>query len=181
MPGVSVGTGAGELVERFEPLAQHAFVVLPAGVRAVDPGRVSRRPTGSGCGARQAELTRALRRRWSAATGGPDGAASRSELLVNDLQPAAVSLCPAIAGALEALRAVGAEHALVSGSGPTVVGIWWGEGALGLGVEGRRRAACGGSRALVAAVRSTAEFAMPAASTCRGASVAAFGHNLSRA
>ena len=30
LPGVALGTGAGEIVERFEPLAEHAFVVLPS-------------------------------------------------------------------------------------------------------------------------------------------------------
>ncbi|HZL54714.1 MAG TPA: hypothetical protein VFC22_03710, partial [Solirubrobacteraceae bacterium] len=47
-----------------------------------------------------------------------------SELLHNDLQPAAVSLCPAIAPALEQARESGAEEVLVSGSGPTVLGLF---------------------------------------------------------
>ena len=42
----------------------------------------------------------------------------------NDLQDAARSLCPAIDAALAAARAAGADHALVSGSGPTVVGLF---------------------------------------------------------
>lgn len=46
------------------------------------------------------------------------------ELIVNDLQHAARSLCPAIDRALSAVRATGAAHALVSGSGPTVFGIY---------------------------------------------------------
>jgi 4-diphosphocytidyl-2-C-methyl-D-erythritol kinase len=45
-------------------------------------------------------------------------------LLVNDLEPAAVSLCPAIAGALEEARLAGATASIVSGSGPTVVGLF---------------------------------------------------------
>jgi 4-diphosphocytidyl-2-C-methyl-D-erythritol kinase len=44
-------------------------------------------------------------------------------LLENDLQAAAISLCPSIAAELELLRAAGAEHVMVSGSGPTVVGL----------------------------------------------------------
>ena len=44
----------------------------------------------------------------------------------NDLQDAARSLCPAIDAALAAARAAGADHALVSGSGPTVVGLFGG-------------------------------------------------------
>jgi 4-diphosphocytidyl-2-C-methyl-D-erythritol kinase len=42
---------------------------------------------------------------------------------VNDLEPAARRLCPLIDPALEALREAGCEHAMVSGSGPTVFGI----------------------------------------------------------
>jgi 4-diphosphocytidyl-2-C-methyl-D-erythritol kinase len=43
---------------------------------------------------------------------------------VNDLEAAARSLCPSIDEALAALRAGGAERAMVSGSGPTVFGAF---------------------------------------------------------
>jgi 4-diphosphocytidyl-2-C-methyl-D-erythritol kinase len=43
---------------------------------------------------------------------------------VNDLEPAARSLCPSIDGALAAVRAMGAPHAMMSGSGPTVFGVF---------------------------------------------------------
>jgi 4-diphosphocytidyl-2-C-methyl-D-erythritol kinase len=46
------------------------------------------------------------------------------ELVHNDLQDAARSLCPAIDDALAAARDAGAEAALVSGSGPTVVALF---------------------------------------------------------
>jgi 4-diphosphocytidyl-2-C-methyl-D-erythritol kinase len=42
----------------------------------------------------------------------------------NDLQDAARSLCPEIDVALEAALAAGADHALVSGSGPTVLALF---------------------------------------------------------
>lgn len=42
---------------------------------------------------------------------------------VNDLEPAARRLCPAIDPALEALRGLGVEHPMVTGSGPTVFGL----------------------------------------------------------
>jgi 4-diphosphocytidyl-2-C-methyl-D-erythritol kinase len=42
----------------------------------------------------------------------------------NDLQDAARSLCPAIDVALEAALAAGADHAIVSGSGPTVIALF---------------------------------------------------------
>ena len=46
----------------------------------------------------------------------------------NDLQDAARSLCPAIDDALEAALAAGADHALVAGSGPTVLALFSEEG-----------------------------------------------------
>lgn len=60
----------------------------------------------------------------------PDELAAAAEALrhgvyepVNDLEPAARRLCPLIDRALQALRDVGAESPMVSGSGPTVFGI----------------------------------------------------------
>jgi 4-diphosphocytidyl-2-C-methyl-D-erythritol kinase len=48
-------------------------------------------------------------------------------LLANDLQQAAISLCPQITAALDEARLAGAPTALVSGSGPTVLGLFPGE------------------------------------------------------
>ena len=50
-------------------------------------------------------------------------------LMVNDLQDAARALCPEIDAALADVRAAGAGHALVSGSGPTVLGLFTGADA----------------------------------------------------
>jgi 4-diphosphocytidyl-2-C-methyl-D-erythritol kinase len=47
-------------------------------------------------------------------------------VFVNDLEPAAVSLRPEIGRALDAVRNTGADHAMVSGSGPTVFGVFMG-------------------------------------------------------
>jgi 4-diphosphocytidyl-2-C-methyl-D-erythritol kinase len=46
--------------------------------------------------------------------------------IANDLEPAARSLCPPIDAALADTRAAGAQHALVCGSGPTVLGVFTG-------------------------------------------------------
>ncbi|HET8592398.1 MAG TPA: hypothetical protein VFL56_01935, partial [Solirubrobacterales bacterium] len=46
------------------------------------------------------------------------------EHLVNDLQPAAISLRPGIESALAALAEAGASHAMVTGSGPTAFGLF---------------------------------------------------------
>ncbi len=58
-----------------------------------------------------------------------------TELLHNDLQRAAVSLCPEIASQLRRLREVGADVELVSGSGPTVIGLFVNPGRAELAAE----------------------------------------------
>jgi 4-diphosphocytidyl-2-C-methyl-D-erythritol kinase len=50
------------------------------------------------------------------------------ELMGNDLQAPALLLCPSIAGSLDRARSAGAEISLLSGSGPTVLGIYAGPG-----------------------------------------------------
>jgi 4-diphosphocytidyl-2-C-methyl-D-erythritol kinase len=47
-----------------------------------------------------------------------------ADLLANDLEPAALSLRPDIGEALDALRAADAPLALLTGSGPTAVGLF---------------------------------------------------------
>jgi 4-diphosphocytidyl-2-C-methyl-D-erythritol kinase len=83
---------------------------------------------------------------------------ARAELLHNDLQKAAIELCPAIEQALAQASQAGAELALVSGSGPTVVGLF--AHANGLGRAERAVAALAGREpAPVAAVSVDASFA----------------------
>jgi 4-diphosphocytidyl-2-C-methyl-D-erythritol kinase len=60
-------------------------------------------------------------------------------LLHNDLQASAVTLCPAIERALDQASEAGAETAFVSGSGPTVVGLF----ARANGLARAQRAAAG--------------------------------------
>jgi 4-diphosphocytidyl-2-C-methyl-D-erythritol kinase len=127
LPGLALGTAAGEIVEHFEPLPEHAFVVLPSEFALSTPDvfaeadRLGLQRPADELERLYGELVEAL----APAAGLP------GRLMVNDLQAAAVSLCPWCGEALDAIRAVGAEHAMVSGSGPTVVGIWWGLGAVG--------------------------------------------------
>ena len=71
------------------------------------------------------------------------GARLPGRFVVNDLEPAAVSLCPDIEDALSAVRDAGADHAFVSGSGPTVAGLYWGPPAS----DGRERAEAAASSA----------------------------------
>jgi 4-diphosphocytidyl-2-C-methyl-D-erythritol kinase len=125
VPGLVVGTGAGDLVEPYEPLAPHAFVVVPQDV-ALSTADVYREADRLGLPRVSDELSR----RYSGLLGAlRPGALLPDELVINDLEPAALSLCPAIGDALEAVLAAGADRALVCGSGPTVAGLYWGSDA----------------------------------------------------
>lgn len=72
-------------------------------------------------------------------------------LLVNDLGEAAISLRPSIGEALSALRGAGADLAVVTGSGPTAVGLF-GDGGVAEKAAVRLRA--GGREAIVATSRA---------------------------
>jgi 4-diphosphocytidyl-2-C-methyl-D-erythritol kinase len=128
LPGVTLGTGAGELVEHFGPLSTHAYVVIPSTERLSTPD-VYREADRLGLGRSAPEL--AERYGSLLELVGRGGRRVPDDLLVNDLQPAAVSLCPLITVALDAVTAAGADHAIVSGSGPTVVGVFWGPDGAG--------------------------------------------------
>ena len=114
-PGLSLGTGAGDVIQRLDPLAPHAFVIVPQpfGLSTAEVYREADR-----LGLPRDDLDLAARLR--------DVRGAAAPALVNDLEPAALSLAPEIGGALEALRDAGAAHAMVSGSGPTVFGVFFG-------------------------------------------------------
>jgi len=118
-PGPVLVGGAGEEVRPLAPLPPHGVLVLPS-PHALSTADVFREADRLGLGRPAAELV-ARRAEVEAAL-----AAGALPPLVNDLTPAARSLCPSIDDALAAARAAGADHALVSGSGPTVVGLFHG-------------------------------------------------------
>jgi 4-diphosphocytidyl-2-C-methyl-D-erythritol kinase len=118
-PTRALMTGAGERVEPLPAAPAFGLVVAPVDAELSTPA-VYRACDLLGL-ARSADDLAALEGAVRAAAAG--GAALPAELAVNDLQDAARHLCPAIDGMLAAVRAAGAEHALVSGSGPTVVGL----------------------------------------------------------
>lgn len=130
-PGASIGTGAGDLVSPLPDLAEHALLVIPQpfGLSTADVYREAdamRLP-------RQASELAALRAklREAATAALPAERSLPAELLVNDLQPAALALAPQIEHALTAATKAGCERAIVCGSGPTVIGVCWGDGAFG--------------------------------------------------
>ena len=117
-PGLSLGTGAGDVIQALDPLAPHAFAIVPQafGLSTADVYREADR-----LGLPRDASDLAVRVRQIRA-GAPLAH-------VNDLEPAAVSLRPQIGAALDAVRDTGADHAMVSGSGPTVFGLYQGEDA----------------------------------------------------
>lgn len=129
-PGLSLGTGAGEIIEPLAPLPAHAFVVVPM-PHALSTAEVYRQADRLGLARSAANL--------ASCRGEVDAAARAGEplpehLLTNDLAAAAFSLCAPIGAALEAVERRGAATSMVSGSGPTVVGLFW-------GVDAKERAA----------------------------------------
>jgi 4-diphosphocytidyl-2-C-methyl-D-erythritol kinase len=128
-PGRALATGAGEHVRLLPDGLPFGVLVLPgtrelstAAVYAeADRQRLARAP--EDLAARLAEVDEALARHRDLPP----------HLLVNDLQPAALALAPEIADALEQASDAGADVAMVSGSGPTVLGLF-------LGPHGARRA-----------------------------------------
>lgn len=115
-PGPKLGTGVGSDLLPVPPLPRYAVLVLPQpfALSTADVYREADRlalpRSAEDIASRRAKLLAGFSR----------------ELIVNDLQDAAVSLAPEIADALEAALHVGADDAIVCGSGPTVIGLFWG-------------------------------------------------------
>jgi 4-diphosphocytidyl-2-C-methyl-D-erythritol kinase len=121
-PGRVLMTGAGEHVAPLAPPPPLGLLVLPVDAELSTPA-VYAEADRLGLVRGHVELAQ-LEALVRAGTWAPQ----------NDLQDAARSLCPAIDAALAAARDAGADQALVSGSGPTVVGLFG-------GAEGPARAA----------------------------------------
>jgi 4-diphosphocytidyl-2-C-methyl-D-erythritol kinase len=121
-PAFALVGGVGGQVERLPDPTPHAVVLLPGGggLSTADVFAEADR-LGLGRSADRLEEIAALLREVAGAGASP---LSYSEMLVNDLEPAARSLRPQIGEALDALRAAGAPHALLTGSGPTAFGLF---------------------------------------------------------
>jgi len=136
--GLTLATGEGT---RLRPLAIHlaySVIVLPIDARLsttdvyaeAERLEIPRDSLG---------LARSLTRMQAAIS-----ADTVLDHISNDLQDAARSLCPAIDESLEAALAAGADHALVSGSGPTVLAIFSGVGHHQRAVTAHSALASGG-------------------------------------
>jgi 4-diphosphocytidyl-2-C-methyl-D-erythritol kinase len=121
-PALTLVRGAGERVEPLPEPTPHAVILLPDG-GGLSTAEVFAEADRLGLGRDAEELDTLAGRLREAAAGGASPLAYAC-LLTNDLEPAARSLRPEIDEALEALRGVGAPVALLSGSGPTAVGLF---------------------------------------------------------
>jgi 4-diphosphocytidyl-2-C-methyl-D-erythritol kinase len=117
-PARFLATGAGEDLRPLGgPAPGYAVLVLPA-AEPLSTADVYRRADEMGLARDGSELGERLRAVEA------EGADLPDDLVVNDLEPAARALCPAVGEALAAAEAAGADRALVCGSGPTVAGLF---------------------------------------------------------
>ncbi|HET7454263.1 MAG TPA: hypothetical protein VFJ76_01970 [Solirubrobacterales bacterium] len=121
-PSLALVRGGGERVEPLPEPAEHAAVLLPGG-GGLSTAEVFAAADRLGLGRPQAELDE-LAAQLREIAGAGASPLTYPQLLVNDLTEAAVSLRPEIGEALAALRAAGAPVAILSGSGPTAVGLF---------------------------------------------------------
>ena len=116
-----LASGAGEELRALPEAAPFGFLVVPSGRGLLtadvfaEADRLALPRSAGERESRQADLVGAL------AAG---AAFAPAELLVNDLEPAAVSLAPELAWTLDEVRGAGAQQAFVCGSGPTVIGLF---------------------------------------------------------
>ena len=155
-PGRALVTGAGEHVEPIVDSPPLGALVLPSRSH-LSTGAVYAEADRLGLARSRGDFEERLTEVRAALTA---GASLPRELVVNDLQAAAVSLEPSIDEALEAARGTDADVALVTGSGPTVVGLFGGADGVA-----RAHAAAAAltrkSRSAIAAHAVDAEFAAP--------------------
>jgi 4-diphosphocytidyl-2-C-methyl-D-erythritol kinase len=115
VPAHCVVTGTGERVERVE-LPQMALVLVPSEL-GLSTGDVYKKADALGSTRAELDASDLL----TLANEPPEVIASRLE---NDLQPAALRLRPELQETIDQLRTAGALGAQVSGSGPTVFGVF---------------------------------------------------------
>jgi 4-diphosphocytidyl-2-C-methyl-D-erythritol kinase len=121
-PRLSLVTGAGERVEPLPDPGEFAVVLIPAEA-GLATAEVYAEADRLELGRKPQELEELAGRLRESLTQGASPL-DHPELLVNDLQQAALSLLPEIGEALGALETAGAAVAMVAGSGPTVFGLF---------------------------------------------------------
>jgi 4-diphosphocytidyl-2-C-methyl-D-erythritol kinase len=145
-PGRRLASGAGELLRVLPDPVSPLGVLVLAHAAQLSTAEVYARADRLGL-ARDAFSMQAARGALGRALELGASLPAEVDLLHNDLQAAAMELCPSIADALQQATQAGAEVALVSGSGPTVLGLFARANGLAraeraaAGLEGREPAA----------------------------------------
>jgi 4-diphosphocytidyl-2-C-methyl-D-erythritol kinase len=121
-PRFALVRGAGERVEPLPNPGGHAFALLPAEA-GLATAAVYAEADRLELSRSAAELER-VATRLREATGAGASPLAYTDLLLNDLEAAALSLRPEMGVALGALRDAGAAKALITGSGPTAFGLF---------------------------------------------------------
>jgi 4-diphosphocytidyl-2-C-methyl-D-erythritol kinase len=121
-PRACLVAGAGEVIEPAPPPADHGVVLIPQ-EEGLATAAVYAEADRLGTPRADNELE-AIRRQLRDAVDLGGSPLDYREHLVNDLQPAAISLRPEIESALSALEEADAAHAMVTGSGPTAFGLY---------------------------------------------------------
>lgn len=138
--GLMLATGIGARLRPLDAHLDYACIVLPVDAQ-LRAGDVYAEADRLGLERDALGLARSLTRVQAALS-----AETVLDRVHNDLQDAARSLCPEIDDALEAALAAGADHAIVSGSGPTVLALF--------GEDGHRERASAAHAALASSGRS---------------------------
>ncbi|MHB1390570.1 MAG: 4-(cytidine 5'-diphospho)-2-C-methyl-D-erythritol kinase [Thermoleophilia bacterium] len=123
-PGACLAEGVGELLRPVQIPVDYALVIANPGRELATAAVYARFDELGGAGPDD-EFAGRCRRAQGLLTG-LDSLDSLVGLLHNDLESAAISLCPEIADLKRALLDHGAAGALMSGSGPTVFGLFAG-------------------------------------------------------
>lgn len=162
-PGRWLASGAGERLEPLPaPRTPFGILIVPAGFE-LSTAAVYAEADRLGIARDGSELVR-LHEELASALAQGAALPAASELLHNDLQRAAVSLRGEIAEALRSLGAAGASPAIVSGSGPTALGLFGRPREEGLTLARAAAEALGGrDPAPVTAVPVDAAFGEPVA------------------
>ena len=114
--------GVGQKLTTLPVAADHWIVLLPGG-GGLSTAEVFAEADRIGIGRSQEELDEIAGRLWAVASNAVSPLAYPA-LLVNDLERPAISLRPEIGSAMQAMEEAGAGFVAMTGSGPTVFGIF---------------------------------------------------------
>jgi 4-diphosphocytidyl-2-C-methyl-D-erythritol kinase len=129
--GPMLVTGVGGKLRRLQPFEPYSVVVLPVAAQ-LSTADVYAEADRLGIPLDALSLARSLTRTQAAIS-----SETLLEKVHNDLEPAARALCPQIDEALSAAREAGSDQAFVSGSGPTVVALYYGDSHRDRAAAGR--------------------------------------------